>query len=93
MKQMGMSQEQIDSSKVVIEKTGGGKIIINNPSVMKIKIQGQETFQISGDVSEDEFSEDDVKTIMEKTGASEKDAKKALEKTGDLADAILELSG
>lgn len=92
MKQMGIAQENINSSRVVIEKTGGGKMIIKNPSVTKIKIQGNETFQISGEISENELSEEDVKTIMEKTGASESEAKKALEKTRDLADAILELS-
>ncbi|SRR3972149_3501760 len=92
MKQMGIAQEQIDASRVVIEKADG-KIIIKNPSVTKIKIQGQETFQISGEVSEENgISEEDVKTVVEKTGVSEKIARKTLEKTGDLAEAILELS-
>ena len=94
MKQMGINQTEIDSSKVIIEKEDGGKIIIKNPSIVKIKMQGQESFQISGEVSEDEekFSEEDIKTVMEKTGCSEKKAKETLEKTGDLAEAILELS-
>lgn len=95
MKQMGMSQIDIPSSKVIIEKEDGDKIVINNPSVVKIKMQGQESFQISGDVSEEageKFSDDDIKTIMEKTGVSEKEAEKALEETGDLADAIMKLS-
>ncbi len=92
MKQMGIAQEEIPAEKVIIEKTGGGKMIIKNPSVTKIKIQNQESFQISGEISEDEFSEEDVKTVMEKTGVSESIARKTLEKTGDLADAILELS-
>lgn len=92
MKQMGIAQEEISAEKVTIEKTGGGKMIIKNPSVTKIKIQNQETFQISGEISDEEFSEEDVKTIMEKTGVSESVARKTLEKTGDLADAILELS-
>ena len=96
MKQMGISQEEIDSLKVVIEKTDGTKLIIQNPSVTKIKMQGKETFQIAGEVSEEnsepEISDDDIKTIMEKTGVSEKKAREILEKTGDLAEAILELS-
>lgn len=93
MKQMGINQEEIDASRVIIEKNDG-KIIIENPSVVKIKMQGQESFQISGDVREEEkgFSEEDIKTIMEKTGASRKKAEETLKKTGDLADAILELS-
>ncbi|MEK6760675.1 MAG: nascent polypeptide-associated complex protein [Nanoarchaeota archaeon] len=94
MKQMGVSQENIDASRVVIEKTDGGKLIIENPSIQKIKIQGQESFQISGSVSEEaeSFSEEDIQTIVEKTGVSKEVARETLEKTGDLAEAILELS-
>jgi len=94
MKQMGMSQDEIDASKVTIEKTDGTNIIIENPSVTKIQIQGQESFQVAGEIREESagFSEEDIQTIVEKTGKSEKDAKAVLEKTGDLAEAILELS-
>ena len=96
MKQMGMSQEEIPASRVIIEKTDDSKIIIENPSVTKIKMQGQETFQIAGEISEESsevgISEEDIQTVMEKTGKSEQEAKEALEKTGDLAEAILELS-
>lgn len=93
MKQMGMSQEEIPASRVIIEKTDDTKLVIENPSVVKIKMQGQESFQITGEVKEESsISEDDIKTIIEKTGCTEKQAKKALEKTGDLAEAILELS-
>ena len=58
-------------------------------------MQGQETFQISGDIKEEENNslEEDIKTIIEKTGCSEQEAKKALEdNNGDLAEAILSLS-
>ncbi|MEK6833285.1 MAG: nascent polypeptide-associated complex protein [Nanoarchaeota archaeon] len=96
LKKMGISQEDIDASRVIIEKIDNSRIIIENPSVQKIKMQGQETFQIAGDIFEEqgkeEISEEDIKTVMEKTGVSEKKARKALEETGDLAEAILELS-
>jgi len=94
MKQLGMDQEEIEAQRVVIEKSDGNKVIIDNPSVTKITIKGQESFQISGDASEQTgISESDIQTIMEKTGVSMKDAKKALESTnGDLAEAILNLS-
>jgi len=95
MKQMGMAQEDIDASKVVIEKTDGSNIVISNPSVAKIKMQGQESFQISGDVSEaaaEVYTEKDVKTVMEKAGCERDEAIKVLEETGDLAEAILKLS-
>ena len=97
LKKMGISQEEIDASRVIIEKTDNSRIIIDNPSVTKIKMQGQETFQIAGDISEEsaeeEISEEDIKTVMEKTGVSEKKARETLEKNnGDLAETILELS-
>jgi len=96
MKQLGMSQEEIDASKVIIEKTDNTKLVFDNPSVTKIIMQGQETFQIMGEPREESekvsISEEDIKTIMEKTGCSKKQARTTLEKTGDLAEAILELS-
>jgi len=94
MKQMGIAQEEIEASRVIIERPENTNIIIENPSVTKVKMQGQETFQIAGDISEQEqgISEADIQTVVEKTGASEEKAKEALEKTGDLAEAILELS-
>ena len=94
MKQLGMSQEEIDASRVIIEKSGG-RIVIENPSVSKISMHGQESFQISGNIREESgfvISEEDVRTVVEKTGASEKDARKAIKETMDLADAILKLS-
>ncbi len=79
-----------------------GKIIIENPSVIKVNMQGQETFQISGDITEegiDENTEDnnqadkDIEMIMQKTGKSKEEATRALEKNdGDIASTILELS-
>jgi nascent polypeptide-associated complex subunit alpha len=96
MKQLGMSQDEIEANKVTIEKTDGTKIVFENPSVTKMNIQGNDMFQITGDFSEEtsapEAFSEDVKTVSEKTGASEDVAKKALEETGDLADAILKLS-
>ena len=91
MKQMGTGQEEIDASRVIIEKDGG-KIIIDNPSVTKVSMQGQDSFQISGEVSEETSNEEDVQTIVEKTNCTEEQAKESLEKTGDLAESILELS-
>lgn len=95
MKQLGMNQEEIDASKVTIEKTDNTKIIIENPSVTKISVQGQDSFQIAGEIKEEEagISEEDIKTVAEKTNSTEEEAKKALENTeGDLAEAILKLS-
>ena len=93
MKQMGIAQENIDASKVIIEKRDNTKIIIENPSVTKIKMQGQETFQIAGEIKEEQgISQEDIQTIIEKANVSEEKAKESLEKTGDLAESIIELS-
>jgi len=96
MKQMGIAQEDISANRVIIE-TDDKNIIIDNPSVAKIKMQGNTNFQISGDISEEEIkeenTEEDLQTIMEKTGCSKEKAKEALESAGgDLTEAILSLS-
>ncbi len=95
MKKMGIAQEEINASRVIIE-CEDKKIKINNPSVMKIKMSGNTSFQISGEISEEEsssFNEEDIKIVMEKTGKSKKEVLKILKKTkGDIAEAILELS-
>ena len=92
MKQMGIKSEDIQSSKVTIE-TSSGAIIIENPQVVQITMQGQKSFQISGTVrTEEKTSSDDIKMVMEQTGCSEDAAKDALEKSkGDIAEAILSL--
>lgn len=95
MKQMGIKQDEIDASRVVIEKNDGSNIIIENPSVVKVTMQGQQTFQISGDISEQAqgVSEEDVRLIMEKTGKDFDEAKATLEKNdGDIAQTIVDLS-
>lgn len=92
MKQLGINQEEISATKVTIE-TPDKNIIISNPNVQKINMQGQESFQISGDISEeDNLSEDDIKLVAEKTGKSEDEARKTLEETKDIAEAIIKLS-
>lgn len=96
MKHMGIAQEEIPASKVEIYKNNGSKIIIEPASVIKIKMQGQESFQITGETREEieeiKINEEDIKIVMEKTGKSKNEAKKALEETQDLAEAILKLS-
>ncbi len=97
MKQMGIKQQEIEAERVIIEKSEGGKIIIENPSIQKIVMQGQESWQITGEareeVVEEGIREEDVKLVAEKTGKSEEEAMEALkEANGDIAEAILNLS-
>jgi nascent polypeptide-associated complex subunit alpha len=92
MKQMGIASEEVEASEVII-KTGGKELVIANPQVTKIKMGGQETFQIAGEVTERAagFSQDDVRLVAEQTGASEQAAREALKSEGDIAKAILKL--
>ena len=98
MRQLGIKQEEIPAVEVII-RTEEKDLIIAKPSVSKVDMMGQETFQISGEVIEKErsaraeISEEDLKTVMEQTGASEKEAREALNRNqGDLAQAIIELN-
>ena len=104
MQQMGMSTKDIDAEEVRIictDKT----IIIENPSVQKIKMQGKTSFQITGTETEvdnsqlqqDEeerisFSDEDIKMIIEQTGKSREEVQKSLEETGDIAETIMLLN-
>lgn len=92
MRQMGIRQEEIAASKVTIE-CSDKVIVIGEPSVVKITMQGQESWQITGQVREEQgISEDDVKIISEKAGVSLENARRALEKHGgDLAQALASL--
>ena len=95
MKKMGIKQEEIDALRVIIEKTDGGRIIIENPSVTKINMQGNDSWQITGEAKEESggISEEDVLAVIEKTGVDRNKAEQVLkDSNGDLAEAILSLS-
>ena len=51
MKKMGIAQEEIDATEVII-KCPDKEIVITEPSVAKIKAMGSEQFTISGNVQE-----------------------------------------
>ncbi len=97
MKKMGMQQQEIDAVEVII-KTPEEEIVFSQPSVVKVNMMGQDTWQITGEFEERELSteaeinEDDVQTVMDQTGVGEEKAREVIEKhQGDLAAAILEL--
>jgi nascent polypeptide-associated complex subunit alpha len=96
MQRMGIQQNEIEA-EVVIIKTPGKDIIITEPSVVKVNMMGQETFQISGHINERESSpdlnEDDIKTVMEQASVEREEAVEALKRNDyDLAKTILELT-
>jgi nascent polypeptide-associated complex subunit alpha len=93
MKQMGMNVTNIEAEEVII-RTPDKEIVISNPQVSKIKVMGQETFQITGDVSErpiEDVSDDDVDMVAEQSGVSREEARDMLRETGDIAEAIMKL--
>ncbi len=107
MRQFGIKTEEIAASKVVIHKSDGSTIVITEPNVMAMDMQGQKSFQIQGNVAagsgasegeaapqdESESSEADVRMVMEQAHVSKEQAEAALEEThGDIAAAILLLT-
>jgi nascent polypeptide-associated complex subunit alpha len=96
MKQMGIKQEEIGAERVIIE-CSDKNIVIEPANVQKIVMQGQTSFQISGEMREEsaqsKIKEEDISLVAEKTGRSKLEAKEALEDTnGDIAESILRLS-
>ncbi|HEV8289331.1 MAG TPA: nascent polypeptide-associated complex protein [Candidatus Norongarragalinales archaeon] len=91
MSQMGIKSQEIPSDRVTIEKRDGGKIVIENPSVTAIDMQGQKSFQIMGTVKEEaERTESDADLVAREAGVSRAAAEKALEESGgDIAEAIM----
>ena len=95
MRQLGIKSEEIDAKRVIFELENG-KLVIEDPQVSAIDMQGQKTYTVVGTAttttSEESVPEEDVKMVAEQAGVSEKDAKKALEETnGDIAEAISKL--
>ena len=105
MKKMGLSLNQMPDVEEVIIRTTTKDIVIGNPEVSMINVQGQRIFQISGVVTEKEkgkteevetkikMPEEDVQLVAQQAHVSLERARAALEETkGDLAQAILLLS-
>jgi len=99
MKRMGIKQQEIDAVEVII-RCSDKEIVFSQPSVSKVNMMGQDTYQITGQTSErsldstPSINDDDIQTVMDQTGCSQEDAQKAIEDAeGDLAQAILNLKG
>jgi nascent polypeptide-associated complex subunit alpha len=104
MQKMGMNMDSVADVNQVIIRTASKDIIIDEPEVAILQVQGQKMYQvIGGQVSEQApsklqsaatakpaFSEEDVQLVADQTGKSLQKAKEALmECDGDLAKAIL----
>lgn len=103
MEKMGMKVDEVPAVSQVIIKAAGKDIVIEEPNVTLVTVQGQAMYQIAGGrVSESmpEMAtqtaplESDVQLVAQQTGRSSEEARKALaEAGGDLAKAILTLKG
>jgi len=97
MQRMGLSMDAVPEVEQVIIKTSGKEIVIEEPEVAVLDVQGQRIFQITGGkISEKAVErklvipEEDVRLVADQTGKSLEEARKALEESeGDLAKAIL----
>lgn len=92
LKQLGMQMEEIKANEVVI-KTENGDIVITNPQVVKTTMRGQVVYQVSGDVTQEAFSKEDVKLVMDQSGIKDeaKVIKALQEAKGDVVEAIMKL--
>ena len=91
MKKMGIKTETIDAKEVIIR--GSKTLVIKNPQVTVVDMQGQKTYQIMGRAEEKkEENREDLDLVMEQAGATEDEARGALDEAeGDIAIAILKL--
>jgi len=104
MKQLGIDVEELKDVKTITIEFPDKELIIREPQIVVMKIQGQKIYYVSGGTEEvaskevvvesaPSISEDDIKFVMEQTGASREEALNALKKAGgDIPQAILMLT-
>ncbi len=98
MRQLGIKMEELEGVKEVVLRLEGKEIVLKDPVVTVMVVQGEKTYQIvpgSEEVREVlEIPEEDVQLVMEQAGVDRETALKALKETkGDIAEAILKLTG
>ncbi len=103
MAQMGIKSTEMTDVKTVILKGDSKDYMITEAQVTLIEAQGQKSFQIVGNFKEIakskeekaevlNFSEEDIKLVMEQASVSKEKAVEALKKAdGEPAKAILDL--
>ncbi len=97
MQRMGLSMDNVPDVEQVVIKTRLKEIVIEEPDVAVLEVQGQRVFQVAGGkISEKAVerklvvAEEDVRLVADQTGKSVEEARRALEECdGDLAKAIL----
>ncbi len=100
MKKMGISSEEIDEVEEIVIRTKTKELVFHNATVTAMSVQGQKTFQITGEPEvrsrtieqSKEPPGEDIELVIEQTGVSEKEARTALEEcNGQPAEAILRI--
>ncbi len=95
MQKMGLQVQQMDDIARVIMETATKRIIIDNPEVATVSVQGQTIYQVGGGSVREEGlvvqpSVDDVKLVAAQADVSLEEASEALRRSGgDLAQAII----
>jgi nascent polypeptide-associated complex subunit alpha len=102
MEKMGMKVDEIGGVTEVLIRTATREIVIEEPVVTSVVVQGQKMYQITGgsaherapsaEAARPEIPEEDVKLVADQTGKAVDEARAALKESGgDLAEAILRL--
>jgi nascent polypeptide-associated complex subunit alpha len=98
MKKLGMNVEPIEDVQSIVIKTPKGNYIFDSADVQAMTMQGQTTYQITGDIRFEpavaEIPKEDVTMVAAQANVSEEKARDALIATkGDIAEAIMRLAG
>jgi nascent polypeptide-associated complex subunit alpha len=102
MQKMGMKIDEINGVTEVLIRTATREIIIEEPIVTSVVVQGQRMYQITGGSTHEkapsaeaeppEVPEEDAELVAAQTGKTVDEAKAALQGSGgNLAEAILKL--
>src|SRR6266581_2760836 len=94
MQKMGLQVQKMDDITRVIMETSTKRIIIENPEVATVTVQGQTIYQVGGGTLREEGigggSDEDAKLVASQAGVSIEQASNALRQSnGDLAQAII----
>jgi len=97
MKKLGMNVEQIEDVQSIVIKTPKGNYVFDSADVQAMTMQGQTTYQITGDIRFEpaavEIPKEDVTMVAAQANVSEEKARAALIATkGDIAEAIMKLA-
>ena len=98
-KKMGMKMDDVEGVEEVIIRCRDKDIIISPAEVNIMNVMGSDTYQITGNVREEEkeivleINDEDIELVANQVGVSKEVAEDALkEANGDLAEAIMKLN-